>query len=58
MRHTRREIGVEEAFRPGLEMAGIVDGAIEHDDVEVIWLQLEVHADAIARAEAAELWVV
>ncbi|WP_336363723.1 hypothetical protein [Halalkalicoccus salilacus] len=34
------------------EMAGIVDEAIEHDDVEVIWLQLEVHDDAIARAEA------
>ncbi|MFC7007443.1 CoA-binding protein [Halalkalicoccus salilacus] len=32
-------------------MADIADEAIEHDDVEVIWLQLEVH-DAIARAEA------
>lgn len=45
-------------FRPSLEMAGIVDEAIEHDDVEVIWLQLEVHDDAITRAEAAELRVV
>lgn len=53
------EIDIVDVFRPSPEVAGIVDEAIERDDVDVIWLQLGIHDDdAVSRAEAAGLRVV
>lgn len=53
------DIDIVDVFRPSDEVAGIVDEAIGRDDVEVIWLQLNIHDDeAVARAEAAGLRVV
>ncbi|QFU84604.1 CoA-binding protein [Natronorubrum aibiense] len=53
------DIDIVDVFRPSDEVAGIVDAALERDDVEVIWLQLGIHDDeAVARAEAAGLTVV
>lgn len=52
-------IDVVEVFRPSEEVSGIVDAALERDDVNVIWLQLGIHDDdAVVRAEAAGLRVV
>lgn len=46
-------------FRPSDEVAGIVDQAIERDDVEAVWTQLNIRDDeAAARAEAAGKRVV
>lgn len=53
------KIDIVDVFRPSPEVAGIVDEALERDDVEVIWLQLGIHDDeAVARAEEAGLRVV
>ena len=53
------EIDVVDVFRPSDEVAGIVDAALERDDVRVIWTQLGIVDDeAAARAEAAGLEVV
>jgi len=47
------EIDIVDVFRPSEEVSGIVDDALERDDVKVIWLQLGIHDDeAVARAEA------
>jgi len=55
----KEEIEIVDVFRPSDEVAGIVDEALERDDVEVIWLQLGIHDDeAVARAEEAGLSVV
>lgn len=48
------EIDVVDVFRPSEEVAGIVDEALERDDVKVIWTQLGIADDEAAeRAEAA-----
>jgi predicted CoA-binding protein len=53
------EIDIVDVFRPSAEVAGIVDEALNRDDVDVIWLQLGIHDDeAVARAEDAGLSVV
>jgi uncharacterized protein len=53
------EIEIVDVFRPSPEVAGIVDAALERDDIDVIWLQLGIHDDdAVSRAEAAGLRVV
>ena len=47
-------IDVVDVFRPSEEVAGIVDAALERDDVKVIWTQLGIADDEAAeRAEAA-----
>ena len=52
-------IDVAEVFRPSEEVAGIVDEALQREDVEVIWLQLGIHDDdAVTRAEAEGARVV
>ncbi len=53
--------GVElvDVFRPSEEVPGIVDAALERDDVRALWLQLDVtHPEAVRRAEAGGLAVV
>ncbi|APW99442.1 CoA-binding protein [Halobiforma lacisalsi AJ5] len=46
-------------FRPSDEVAGIVDEALERDDVEAIWTQLGIEDDeATVRAEGAGTTVV
>ncbi|WP_135820121.1 CoA-binding protein [Halostella litorea] len=53
------EIDVVDVFRPSEEVSGIVDQAIERDDVKVVWTQLGIRDDdAAERAEAAGLHVV
>ena len=53
------EVDIVDVFRPSEEVSGIVDEALDRDDVEVIWLQLGIHDDAaVARAEAAGKQVV
>lgn len=53
------EVEVVDVFRPSDEVSGIVDEAIERDDVEVVWTQLGIRDDdAAARAENAGLRVV
>lgn len=52
-------IDVVNVFRPSDELAGIVDEAIDRDDVKVIWTQLGIRDDeAVKRAEAAGKEVV
>lgn len=52
-------IDIVDVFRPSEEVAGIVEEALQRDDVQVIWLQLGIHDDdAVARAEAAGKRVV
>ena len=47
-------VDVVDVFRPSEEVAGIVDAALERDDVKVIWTQLGIVDDEAAeRAEAA-----
>ncbi len=47
------EIDIVDVFRPSPEVSGIVDQALEREDVKVIWLQLGIHDDeAVARAGA------
>jgi predicted CoA-binding protein len=53
------EIDVVNVFRPSDEVAGIVDQALERDDVEVVWTQHGIRDDdAAKRAEDAGLRVV
>jgi len=53
------EIDIVDVFRPSEEVAGIVDAALERDDVSVIWTQLGIADDEAAeRAEAAGKRVV
>ena len=53
------EVDVVDVFRPSEEVAGIVDDALERDDVRVIWTQLGIADDEAAeRAEAAGKQVV
>lgn len=53
------DVDIVDVFRPSPEVAGIVDEALDRDDVDVIWLQLGIHDDeAVARAEAAGRRVV
>jgi predicted CoA-binding protein len=48
------QIDIVDVFRPSEEVAGIVDEALERDDVKVIWTQLGIADDEAAeRAEAA-----
>jgi predicted CoA-binding protein len=48
------EIDVVEVFRPSEEAGGIVDAALDREDVKAIWLQLGIRDDeAGARAEEA-----
>ncbi|MFB6120628.1 MAG: CoA-binding protein [Halobacteriaceae archaeon] len=52
-------VDVVDVFRPSEEVAGIVDDAIEHGDVDAIWLQLGITDDAAAaRAEETGIRVV
>lgn len=53
------EIDIVDVFRPSDEVAGIVDRAIEREDVAVIWTQLNIRDDEAAqRAEDAGKLVV
>jgi predicted CoA-binding protein len=53
------ELDVVNVFRPSDELAGIVDAALDRDDVLVIWTQLGIRdASATARAEEEGLMVV
>ena len=48
------EVDVVDVFRPSEEVAGIVDEAVEREDVKVVWTQLGIYDDEAAeRAEAA-----
>jgi hypothetical protein len=48
------EIDIVDIFRPSDEVAGIVDEAIERDDVQVVWTQLGIRdREAGERVEAA-----
>ena len=52
-------IDVVDVFRPSDEVPGIVDDALERDDVDALWLQLGIERDdAASRAEDAGLRVV
>ncbi len=53
------EIDIVDVFRPSDEVAGIVDAAIDREDVDVVWTQLGIRDDEAAeRAEAAGKRVV
>jgi predicted CoA-binding protein len=48
------EVDIVDIFRPSDEVAGIVDEAIERDDVQVVWTQLGIRdREAGERVEAA-----
>lgn len=48
------EIDVVDVFRPSEEVPGIVDEVLERDDVDVVWLQLDIrHDEAGERVEAS-----
>ena len=52
-------VDIVDVFRPSLEVAGIVDEALDREDASVIWTQLGIRDDdAAARAEAAGKRVV
>lgn len=52
-------VDLVDVFRPSEEVAGIVDEALDRDDVQGIWTQLNIRDDeAAARAEAAGKRVV
>jgi predicted CoA-binding protein len=52
-------VDLVDVFRPSDEVAGIVDEAIERDDVQAVWTQLGIRDDdAAERAEDAGLRVV
>jgi predicted CoA-binding protein len=53
------DVDVVDVFRPSDEVAGIVDAAVERDDVDVVWTQLGIRDDEAAeRAEDAGKRVV
>jgi predicted CoA-binding protein len=43
------EIDMVNVFRPSEEVAGIVDEVLERDDVEAVWLQLNIRDDDAGR---------
>lgn len=48
------EIDVVDVFRPSEEVPGIVDEVLDRNDVEAVWLQLNIRdGDAGARVEAS-----
>lgn len=47
------EIDIVNVFRPSEEVAGIVDDAIDRDDVRVIWMQLGI-SDTAATQQAED----
>ncbi|WP_135533235.1 MULTISPECIES: CoA-binding protein [Halostella] len=47
-------IDVVNVFRPSEEVAGIVDEALEREDVKVIWTQLGIRDDGAARRAEAD----
>jgi predicted CoA-binding protein len=52
-------VDVVDVFRPSDEVSGIVDEALQREDVQAIWLQLDIRDDEAARrAEEAGLTVV
>jgi len=52
-------VDIVDVFRPSEEVAGIVEQAVERDDVAVVWTQLGIADDEAAeRAEAAGKRVV
>ncbi|MFB6307813.1 MAG: CoA-binding protein [Haloarculaceae archaeon] len=52
-------VDIVDVFRPSDEVAGIVDEALDRDDVQVIWTQLGIRDDEAAeRARDAGLTVV
>jgi len=52
-------IDMVDVFRPSEEVAGIVDAALDREDVQVIWTQLDIRDDdAAERAEADDRRVV
>ena len=53
------EVEIVDVFRPSDEVAGIVDEALDRDDVSVVWTQLGIaDNEAAERAEEAGLRVV
>ncbi|WP_232687912.1 CoA-binding protein [Halobacterium zhouii] len=53
------QVDVVDVFRPSEEVAGIVDQAVERDDVQVVWTQLGIRDDnAAKKATDAGLRVV
>lgn len=59
LRDVEERVDIVDVFRPSEEVAGIVEEALDRDDVNVIWLQLGIHDDdAVAEAENAGLRVV
>lgn len=53
------DVDVVNVFRPSDEVAGIVDHALDRDDVAVVWTQLGIRdPEAAERAEAAGKRVV
>ncbi len=53
------EIDIVDVFRPSDEVSEIVDGVLERDDVDTVWLQLGIRDDEAAkRAEDAGKRVV
>lgn len=53
------DVDIVEIFRPSEEVPGIVEEAVDRDDVKAIWMQLGIeNDDAAERAEAAGLSVV
>ncbi len=53
------DIDLVEIFRPSEEVPGIVEEAVDRDDVKAIWMQLGIeNVDAAERAQAAGLSVV
>jgi len=52
-------VDLVDVFRPSEEVAGIVDEALDRDDVQALWTQLNIRDDEAAeRAEAAGKRVV
>ncbi|WP_128477666.1 CoA-binding protein [Halorussus pelagicus] len=52
-------VDIVDVFRPSDEVSGIVDEALDRDDVAVVWTQLGIaDEEAAARAEEAGLRVV
>ena len=52
-------VDVVDVFRPSEEVAGIVEQALDRDDIDVIWTQLGIEDDAAAeRARSAGKLVV
>lgn len=59
LRDVPEGIEIVDVFRPSDEVAGIVNEALERDDAQVIWLQLDIRdEEAAGRAEAAGRRVV